>query len=185
MINIRLTSLVYEFRGAIESAKSNGDLDNFKFYRNFPRACCGETSSLLAKYLYQYGFKTIYVCGDCNGQSHAWLILKDKTINEIPIDKTFYSDEIVDVLKEYGSNVQDENIVDYNFEISDIEKGLIIDITADQFIEMDGFPVYIGYANEFYKKFNIQLYINHPWEKVDDNLYELINSYIEIEDENL
>ena len=50
------------------------EFDNDSIYRRFPRACCGDTSDLLAQYLLDKGIKTDYVCGtywgkpDGNGQ---------------------------------------------------------------------------------------------------------------------
>ena len=74
-----------QFRRAIDLALEAGEFDNDSIYRRFPRACCGDTSDLLAQYLLDKGIKTDYVCGtywgkpDGNGQSHAWLMV-DKYI---------------------------------------------------------------------------------------------------------
>lgn len=40
-----------QFRKAIDLALEAGEFDNDSIYRRFPRACCGDTSDLLAQYL--------------------------------------------------------------------------------------------------------------------------------------
>ena len=40
-----------QFRRAIDLALEAGEFDNDSIYRRFPRACCGDTSDLLAQYL--------------------------------------------------------------------------------------------------------------------------------------
>ena len=52
-----------QFRRAIDLALEAGEFDNDSIYRRFPRACCGDTSDLLAQYLLDKGIKTDYVCG--------------------------------------------------------------------------------------------------------------------------
>ena len=78
-----------QFRRAIDLALEAGEFDNDSIYRRFPRACCGDTSDLLAQYLLDKGIKTDYVCGtywgkpDGNGQSHAWLMVDKYIIIDI------------------------------------------------------------------------------------------------------
>ena len=112
-------------------------------------------------------------------------MLKDKVVESLLEDKPLYYDEIMVILKEYGSDALNESVNDINFKTSDIENGTIIDITSDQFIETKGLPVYIGCANDFYKDFVIDLCVDCPWEKADNDLYNLINSYINNEGGNL
>lgn len=81
------------FREAIDLALEAGEFDSDSIYRRFPRACCGDTSDLLAQYLLEKGIKTDYVCGtywggpDENGQSHAWLIVDKHIIVDITGDQ--------------------------------------------------------------------------------------------------
>lgn len=82
--------LVNQFRDAIDVARDVGEFDkDFSFY-NFPRGCCGDTSDLLAQFLFEKGIRTYYVCGTYrdgsleNSQIHAWLL----TGNQIIIDIT-------------------------------------------------------------------------------------------------
>ena len=82
-----------QFRRAIDLALEAGEFDNDSIYRRFPRACCGDTSDLLAQYLLDKGIKTDYVCGtywgkpDGNGQSHAWLMVDKHIIIDITGDQ--------------------------------------------------------------------------------------------------
>ena len=46
-----------QFRRAIDLALEAGEFDNDSIYRRFPRACCGDTSDLLAQYLLDKGIK--------------------------------------------------------------------------------------------------------------------------------
>ncbi|ASA21276.1 hypothetical protein [Paenibacillus donghaensis] len=92
------------FRRAIEKM----DISEYSmspWFNRFPRACCGDASNLLAKYLReQHGVETIYVCGWRKGQSHAWLEYNDLIIDitadqfeeifepaVVTTDKTFHS----------------------------------------------------------------------------------------------
>lgn len=89
----RIIELVTQFRQAIDEAR-----DDDRFYKDicfgeFPRACCGDASDLLAHYLLVHGIQTYYVCGNYYGdeegghQSHAWLELHDSTIIDITGDQ--------------------------------------------------------------------------------------------------
>ena len=79
--------LVYEFRKAIDCAVDNGDFDDDLTFRRFPSGCCGDTSDLLAEYLFNHGFSVQYVRGTYrNGtfegtQTHAWLICEGNIID--------------------------------------------------------------------------------------------------------
>lgn len=90
--NIKL--LATRFRSAIDKALSEGKFDKDSSFHNFPHACCGDTSDLLAQYLLDNGTKTYYVCGNyyfddgtMSAQSHAWLWAADKTIIDITGDQ--------------------------------------------------------------------------------------------------
>ena len=51
-----------QFRREIDLALEAGEFDNDSIYRRFPRACCGDTSDLLAQYLLDKGIKTEFQC---------------------------------------------------------------------------------------------------------------------------
>lgn len=88
-----IEQLATQFRKAIDVALEAGEFDNDSIYCRFPRACCGDTSDLLAQYLLDKDIKTDYVCGtywgktDENGQSHAWLMVDKCIIIDITGDQ--------------------------------------------------------------------------------------------------
>ena len=86
-------SLVTEFRKAVECAQNEGALKENQIISRFPKGCCGEISSLLAKYLFENGINTYEVSGTFRSenpeekQSHAWLMLEGNTIVDITGDQ--------------------------------------------------------------------------------------------------
>lgn len=78
---MKLETLVFNFRKAIEVAKENNEQG--EFFRKFPTGQCGNASNLLAQYLIDNGISSIlYVNGTYYGensydsQSHAWLVVE-------------------------------------------------------------------------------------------------------------
>ena len=173
----RICKLVTHFRMAIEDACKEGCFDKDFVFHSFPRACCGDTCYLLAEYLHSKGIDTIYVWGDYDGQSHAWLVVKDYRVKNPT--KRFYivPEEIRQVLNFYGSDIDDEPKDVTRYEEDDLIDGLIIDITADQFGEE---PVYVNYMDDFHRKFEFEA--AHDCEGVYnarlDNLYRIIAEFI-------
>lgn len=146
-------NLVVEFRRAIDEAYDKGLLDKDTVFRRFPRGCCGDTCDLLAEYLRVNGVNTVYVFGNNQDQSHAWLILKDK---QVRIPKKQYVDlpnDIVDVFNSYTVEFYSAPIDITHYVESDLRDGIIIDITGDQFGEI---PVYFNYMNDFYGKYEFK-----------------------------
>ena len=88
-----IEQLAIKFRRAIDLALDAGEFDSDSIYCRFPRACCGDTSDLLAQYLLDNGIKTDYVCGIYYGknyenqQTHAWLMLDKHIIIDITGDQ--------------------------------------------------------------------------------------------------
>jgi len=68
------------FRSAIEKTEPS-DFATSPWFENFPRGCCGDSSELLSKFLFDKGFETNYVWGMHRGQSHAWLEYHDYYID--------------------------------------------------------------------------------------------------------
>ncbi len=69
-----------DFRRAIEVERDAGEFQSDISFNQFPRACCGDASELLAEYLRRHGIKTIWTSMervDC----HAWLTVKDWRLN--------------------------------------------------------------------------------------------------------
>ena len=78
-------------------------------------------------------------------------MVKDERIKE---PKRHYVEIPCDVrlmLNQYGGNQYEKRIEMCNYEETDINLGVIIDITADQFGEPS---VYVDYMGAFYKQFN-------------------------------
>ena len=143
------------FRKAMEYAHRHGFFNNDISLRDFPDGSCGSASYMLAEYLLSYGTETIYVCGSSADGSHAWLVVKDDRVKEASVSPVFFTDEmpieIYNVMKSYGMN-EDDNQREIRYAEDDIDGGLIIDITGDQFGEM---PVYVGYMDRFHERYRI------------------------------
>lgn len=78
----RVEQLAGEFRTAIEKAKVAGEFDSDFSFSQFPHACCGDASDLLAQFLLENKIKSMYICGNRyfddpeeGTQSHAWLLV--------------------------------------------------------------------------------------------------------------
>lgn len=146
----QIFTLVQQFRIAIEKARDNDEFigDDFDDY---PRNCCGDTSCLLAEYLRMYGQECIYVWGeDDMKQTHAWLVVKDARVKNPKPNYYEIPDAIRRVYEVYSNGEYDDCIVTKIYTEADIENGLIIDITADQF----GYaPIYIGYICDINNRF--------------------------------
>ena len=169
--------LIIKFRDAIDRVCAEGLLDNDIVFRSFPRGCCGDTCYLLAEYLRTKGIKTVYVCGDYQRQSHAWLVLKDNRVKE-PIQRWItLPDDIVDVFNSYSANAYNGSIDVTHYEESDLIKGTIIDITGDQFGES---PIYFGSRDNFHREFEFDM--EYDLERLCDDrlchIYQLILRYI-------
>lgn len=145
-----IRELAIKFRNAIEKACDKGLFSDDTFNR-FPRGCCGETSELLAEYFRKNRIESVYVNGaDASGQGHAWLVIKDKRIRT-PVPEYFkMPEELQNVLSGYGNKEWRKPINIAHYSSCDLENGLIVDLTADQFGEA---PVYVDYINDFYRDF--------------------------------
>ncbi|MCD7919851.1 MAG: hypothetical protein LUG45_07235 [Clostridiales bacterium] len=148
-----IRELAVKFRNAIEKACDKGLFANDTFNR-FPRGCCGDTSYLLAEYFCENGIESIYVNGtDAYGQGHAWLVIKDMRIRT-PVPEYFEMPEYIKiVLNRYGNEKWNDSPNTVYYSSSDLENGLIVDLTADQFGEA---PVYVDCINDFYRKFEFR-----------------------------
>ena len=156
MINMndtRIRNLVEHFRTAIEKALNEGILKSDYIFKNFPKACCGDTCYILAEFLLSQGIETIYVWGDYEGQSHAWLVVKDKRVKQPTQRVLKVPNEIKEVLDSYGCCTYNGWIDNTHYVEKDLLEGLIIDITADQFGEI---PVYVDYIDDFHRKFKFE-----------------------------
>ena len=147
----RLYLLVFQFRHAMDFSFQMGEFEKNIRFQTFPRGCCGDTCYLLAEYLRSNGYETIYVCGRCRDQSHAWLVLKDDRVKMPQEQFNTIPEEIKTVLHQYGGDIQQDERVDIShYAAGDVENGTVIDITGDQFGES---AIYVGEIDSFHKKF--------------------------------
>lgn len=88
----RIKFLSTEFRRAIEKAKASGGFKRAPF-NNFPHACCGDASSLLAEYLLENGIDAYCVGGTYHDGSpvglwsHSWVVANESIIVDITADQ--------------------------------------------------------------------------------------------------
>lgn len=149
----KIFDLVKQFRLSIEKARDAEYFSNDFIFNRFPRACCGDTCYILAEYLKSKGIETIYVCGDFNGGTHAWLVVKDSRV-KIPKQQLFkLPDEMVEIFNSYSNGAYSKPIDITRYNENDLKGGLIIDITADQFGERN---VFVGYMDDFHSKYEFQ-----------------------------
>lgn len=91
MMNIK--RLVTQFRNTIETARDAGEFDDDFLFIRFPHGCCGDACELLAQFLLDHGISSYYICGTYyvdefeNIQTHAWLLVDNKTIIDITGDQ--------------------------------------------------------------------------------------------------
>ena len=152
MKDYRIEQFAKEYRAAIENAKNDGLFDSDFSFRNFPYYCCGDTSYLLAEYLRGKGVDTICYSSQRGDWSHAWLVVKDKRVQN-PTPRAFsWPVELRDIVAQYGVKNPAKEIDQTRYEAEDLQNGLIIDITGDQFDDYD-IPVYVGYLDDFHQTF--------------------------------
>ncbi len=175
-----IKQLVNIFWNAIILAKNNGQFTWDERFNSFPVACCRDASDLLARYLFDNGYDTLSIYGECRGGSHRWLVWDD---GQIKSPETWYFEDVVPAgvrqyYSSYGSDLSQQEDPYYSYTAEDIENCFIIDITADQFGDP---PVYCDYWHSIRKKYK---YIRA--EKYEDlrtnrlqHLYDTIMSVIE------
>lgn len=181
MTDNQIRKIASEFRRAIEAAKNAGEFSKDISFDDFPHGCCGDTSYLLAEFLREHGIKTIWVSTERRDWTHAWLVLKDDRV-KMPTTRSFeWPEELRDVVKGYGVPEPQKPVNITRYEVEDIEKGLIIDITSDQFDDWND-PVYVGPMDAFHATFELRE--AHDYDRLNDldgrlvGLYRIILSYI-------
>ena len=178
MTDNQIRELAVKFRAAIEIAKNEGMFSSDIIFHHFPRGCCGDTCYLLAEYLKENGFETIWVSTERDDWSHAWLVLKDHRTHA-PTTRSFeWPEGLYAVVKEYGVIEPEKPFDVTRYKAEDIEDGLIIDITSDQFDDWNE-PVYVGTMDYFHKSF--EFVQAHDYDGLSDlngrlsRLYRIIN----------
>ena len=171
MTDYQIKKMSLIFRSAIEAAMEDNQFERDLRFMRFPKGCCGDTCYLLAEFLRNEGVESIWCSTERGDWSHAWLVVKDNRI-QLPVQKTVsFPEELRPVLANYGIENPAQGIVNKNYMFDDLQDGLIIDITADQFPDYN-IPVYVGLMDAFHKSFSfIQAYDN--FELRDCRLVEL------------
>ena len=179
MYEEKLKNLVYQFWNAIIKARNAGDLDWDERFANFPTACCRDASDLLGKYLYENGYNTLSIYGECQGSTHRWLVWDDGQIGhpETWRFKDVVPSEMMKYYDLYGGNISPQQSY-YRYSESDIENCLIIDITADQFADS---PVYCDYWQPIREKYKFASADNYEDLRTNrlQNLYKTIVNFID------
>ena len=191
----KIEQLVKKFRKAIEAAKCANEFNNDDIFNRFPRRCCGITSELLAEYLIKNGVETIVVSSyrveSENYESHAWLVIKDDKIKKPTQKRLSLPDDLREIMIGYGAQENEAINDDMRYEENDICDGVIIDITADQFVNYDK-SVYVGEMDAFHKLFKFDY--AHDFKSFEikeisslsevqedntlENLYKIIEKYL-------
>ena len=178
MTDRSIRKMVQHFRFAIDKAKQDNLFYGDICFSRFPNGCCGDTCYLLAQYLQSKRINTVYVCGDYQGQSHAWLVIKDHRVKEPEPQFFDPPNEIRDILNVYSNNAYSAPIDVTHYTEQDIINGLIIDITADQFGYL---PVFVDYIGAFHEQFDFEF--AHDFNSLGStrlkHLYSNIMEYID------
>jgi len=163
--------LVNDFRRRIDKAYKKGSFKNTSF-EDFPTQCCGIASRLLAKFLDSYGVKTIFISAEefDTTETHAWLVINDGRIGAPRNCFHDVPDDIIALMGSYNNQSYDEIRCATRYFKEDLEYGLIVDITGDQFGEES---TYVGQMDEFHQRFE---FINaHEYDGIyDSELYEIV-----------
>lgn len=159
MSDNRIRSLVNDFRRKIDRAK-NKDLFVDTMLEEFPTQCCGVTSTLLAEFLLDNGIETLWISAKEFGthETHAWLVVKDDRIDPPRSCFDGVPNNIINLLGTYGGGSSECFRDATCYEEQNIEQGLIIDITGDQFNEA---PIYVGYMDDFHNRFDFVAAYEH------------------------
>ena len=169
MTDNRIISLANNFRQRIDCAKKKKLFEN-TLLEDFPVQCCGYASKLLAEFLLSNGIETLWISSEEFGthETHAWLVVKDDRINPPRSCFEGVPSNIMDLFSSYGGN-NDRLSEATCYDTRDVENGLIIDITGDQFGEL---PVYVGYMDSFHRRFDFIAAYEHEG-LIDDRLCKL------------
>lgn len=180
MNDLQIYNLVLSFRKAIERARDAGEFQEDIAFGHFPRRCCGDTSYLLAEFLNRHGAESIWVSMEKDG-SHAWLVVKDYRVKRPTSTSYNWPEEMRETLKSYGVEEPEKTLDTSHYTETDLENGLIIDITADQFPDYD-ISVYVGMVDSFHKQFGFKQ--AHDYNGLNDlngrleRLYSVIDRYL-------
>lgn len=176
MTDNEIFSLANSFRKRIDQARKKNYFIN-SVLEEFPVQCCGVASRLLAEFLRDNGIETLWIsCEEFEThETHAWLVIKDDRIDSPRFCFDDVPNNIIGLLGKYGGSSSESFSAATCYDEHDIENGLIVDITGDQFGEV---PVYVGYMDGFHKRFDFVSAYEHEGLFDDEliGLYETIMS---------
>lgn len=180
MTDSKIRQLAIKYRSAIEAAHKDRLFVNDIGFDDFPTGSCGDTCYLLSEYLRRKGVETIWYSAQRDDWSHAWLVVKDRRVKR-PTPRFFsWPEELRDIVAGYGAEHVDQKMDITRYEYEDLQGGLIIDITGDQFEDYD-IPVYVGYLDLFHKTFDFNQ--AHDYDGLNDgrlcDLYQTISEYLD------
>ena len=172
MTDNKILFLASNFRRKIEQAQRKGLFINTSLAK-FPIQCCGNASTLLAEFLIQNGVETLWISSENPDtyETHAWLVVTDNRAKSPHHCFDDVPDNIISLLNKYAGESPLNCSEPARYDKQDIENGLIIDITGDQFNEPS---VYVGYINDFYKQFDFLAAYEHE-SLLDEELIKLYN----------
>lgn len=188
MIESELYYLVKSYRDAIEQAHKKNRFCKWPF-NQFPEACCGQASDILARFLGEQGIYTKVVSGSDSNTTHAWLVLDDSILQkniQRAEEATDYEEvnKMNRILEGYGYN-KEINIYPY-CDLDSILRGCtIIDITGSQSqFRLDSkyfnynIPIYIGEMDDFHSLFDINSINEFRNDDKLDNIYRIVQQYL-------
>ena len=180
MTDSRIKQLAEQFKAAIEAARDKGEFPVDCSLNHIPNGCCGDSSDLLAEYLKRNSVETIWYSAQRDSWSHAWLVINDRRLKQPTIKVFSWPEELRDVVSEYGVQHPEEEEDVTRYEPEDLQCGLIIDITGDQFEDCN-IPVYVGYVDAFHQTFDFRQAYNYDAlnEEKQYNLYQIITKYLD------
>jgi len=175
MTDRKILSLASDFRKRIDKAQKKDCFLN-SIFKDFPIQCCGDASMLLAEFLKANGVETLWISGQeiDTHETHAWLVVKDDRINAPRSRYDEVPNNVMDLLRAYSGNVTKNFSKDGCYDERDVENGLIIDITGDQFGEAS---VYVGYMDRAHKRFDFVAAYEHEG-LFDEELIELYTTIL-------
>lgn len=180
MTDIQIKKFANIFRLAIEAAREGDEIfANDPGFDNFPTGSCGDTCYLLAEYLRNMGVETIWYSAQREDWSHAWLVVKDGRVRQATQRFFQWPEELRDVVARYGVEHPEQSVDITRYEFEDLQDGLIIDITGDQFEDYDN-PVHVGLLDSFHQSFDFNQ--AHDYDGINDErlwgLYRIISRYL-------
>lgn len=175
MTDDKIKELCIRFRAAVNAAYKDGRFAQDIMTKNFPHGSCDTTSDLLAEYLQGQGVKTIWISAYRDHGNHQWLVVNDKRVKQPSQKLDPLPQEYLSLIGSYAPVDLEQLDNSPRYVFSDLENGLAIDITADQFPDFNE-PVFVGKMGRFHKSFDFSEAEEFTGLKMDrlKKLYQII-----------